>query len=149
MNRVLIKSVGPVSACALSLVVILGAPDAQGAQGPNCAQAKHHCLKVKVNATTNTLVVDPDTLTKKGPGHHMHWMLDSDSGPMYTFPSNGITFADDDGGTKQFKNCKPAPGNARIFNCDDPVGKKGTYKYTVRVSGNPQPPPLDPRIVNN
>ena len=133
----------------LAGALVLSASYAQTAHAFDCTQPKHHCIKVTVDASTNTLSVDADPLRKKGPGHHLHWIVDNDPGQSYTFPSNGIAFSNGDGGAQEFTNCKLDPNDAHVFHCDDPKGARGTYKYTVTVSGNPKPGALDPKIINN
>lgn len=137
----------------LAGVAMLGAlPGALGlsaayAQPLNCT-TPHHCIKVSVDASTHKLDVDMEPLRKSGPGHHVHWTVVNGPGQSYTFPANGIVFSSSDGGAQVFA-CHLDPRNAHIFHCDDPTGKKGTYKYAVTVSGNPKPRTLDPHIVNN
>jgi len=134
---------------ALAGGLVASACYAQTAPAFDCTLPKNHCIKVTVDASTNTLSVDADPLRKKGPGHHLHWIVDNDPGQSYSFPANGIAFANSDGGAQEFTNCKLDPKNVHVFHCDDPKGTKGSYKYTVTVSGNPQPRPLDPQVINN
>lgn len=144
MNRSSFALAGAARAGALAGTLVLSVCYAQSVQALDCTLPKHHCIKVTVDAATNTLSVDADPLTKKGPGHYLHWILDNDAGQSYTFPSNGIAFS-----STEFTNCNRDPANAHVFHCDDPKGMTGSYKYTVTVSGNPNPPKLDPHVVNN
>ncbi len=127
----------------------LSATYAAAVQAFDCTLPKHHCIKVTVDEDTNKLVVDADPLTKKGPGHFIHWILDDEPSQSYTFPANGIAFSTSDGGADEFANCGPDPGNARVFHCESPKGEKGNYKYTITVVGIPKPSPLDPHVINN
>lgn len=149
MNGSLLRVPGGASVGALVAALVLSATYASTAQAFDCTLPKHHCIKVTVDAATNKLVVDADPLTKKGQGHHIHWIVDNDPGQAYTFPANGIAFSSHDGGAQEFTNCGVDPSNAHVFHCDSPKGARGSYKYTVTVSGNPRPSPLDPHVVNN
>jgi hypothetical protein len=137
----------------LAGVVLLGAlPGAPGlgmsyALPPSCTPP-HHCIMVTVDAVTHKLDVDVETLRKNGPGHHVHWTVVNGPGQSYTFPADGIMFSSDDGGAAVFR-CHLDEADAHVFHCDDPSGEKGTYKYAVTVTGNPQPAALDPHIINN
>jgi len=144
MKRLVFTLAGIAMAGALPGALGLSAAYAQ----PLDCTPPHHCIQVSVDAATHKLDVDVETLNKSGPGHHVHWTLVNGPGQSYTFPANGIRFAKGDGGVGVFK-CHLDPKNAHIFHCDDPTGKKGTYKYTVTVSGKPNPGALDPRIINN
>lgn len=86
---------------------------------------------------------------RKGAGAIM-WEIQDAS---YTFPSNGIEFPT----TKpthpappgEFPDCAPVNGsNGKRFKCNA-KGNKGTYGYTVTVTGPDTVPPLDPFVVNN
>jgi hypothetical protein len=139
--------------CTLAGVALLSAlPGALGggssyALPPSCTPP-HHCIMVSVDAVTHKLDVDVETLRKSGPGHHVHWTLVNGPGQSYTFPAAGIMFASNDGGAEVFR-CRLDEDNAHVFHCDDPSGQKGTYKYAVTVTGDPQPAALDPRVINN
>jgi hypothetical protein len=147
MDRSIFAVPGILSACALAATLVLTAAYAPSVQAFDCALPRHHCIKVTVDAATNTLAVDADPLSKKGTGHQVHWVLDNEPGQSYTFPATGIAFSGS--GARVFTNCGVDPANAHVFHCADPTGTKGTYKYTVTVSGNPRPPALDPRVINN
>jgi len=114
----------------------------------DCIAPRHHCIKVTVDPTSNTLSVDSERLKKTGRDHVIQWIIDNGPEQRYLFPNNGIAFAG--AGGAEF-NCQIDNSDARYFQCGDANGKPGTYKYTVRVIGNPQPAPLDldPYIVNN
>ena len=128
--------------------LVLGAAYVPVARAFDCTLPKHHCIKVTIDAATSTLNVDNKTLTKKAePGHVMHWLIDNGSGQAYAFPVRAIVFSSNNGGNTKFR-CKPEPGNAHVFQCEDD-GIKGTYDYTVTVTGGPLPIHLDPRVVNN
>jgi hypothetical protein len=144
MKRILVTLAG--AAVVGALPGALGVSAAY-AQPLNC-KPPQHCIQVSVDASTHKLTVDVETLKKSGPGHHVHWTLVNGPGQSYTFPADGIMFASADGGAQVFK-CHLDAKNAHVFHCADPTGKKGTYKYTVTVSGQPNPGALDPRIINN
>ncbi len=117
------------------------------AQPLNCTPPDH-CIKVTVDASTHKLDVDTEPLRKRGPGHRVHWTLVNGPGQSYAFGADAITFSSSDGGAQVFM-CKLDPKDVHVFHCHDSTGKRGTYKYTVTVRGNPNPVPLDPHIINN
>ena len=107
--------------------------------GPNCnVQVAVSCslgLFCKASVDSETVEVS------RGNSPNITWQLISAG---YTFPSNGIVFAD---GAGQFE-CH-VEANGRRFNCKDRNTQPGKFKYTVNVSGSPSVPPLDPWIFND
>jgi hypothetical protein len=68
----------------------------------------------------------------------------------FTFPSDGIKFdktpLPPEG---EFTECAVMPGfDGKKFKCNA-KGTRGTYGYTVKVTGSVAVPPLDPFVVNN
>jgi hypothetical protein len=107
-------------------------------QGQNCD------VKVAVSCSLGlfcSAFVDSETLeVPRGNSPNITWQMMS---PGYTFPSNGIVFAN---AGNEF-DCH-VEANGRRFSCHDRHTKPGKYKYTVNISGSPSVPPLDPWVDN-
>jgi hypothetical protein len=107
-------------------------------QGQNCD------VQVAVSCSLGvfcTAFVDSDTVeVARGNSPNITWQMMSSG---YTFPSNGIVFANAE---TEF-DCH-VEANGRRFTCRDRHTKAGKYKYTVNITGSPSVAPLDPWIFN-
>jgi hypothetical protein len=116
------------------------------ATGP-CTNPNDRCIDVNVIMVAgDPRIQDPGDVTMPAEGN-IFWSIKTSG---YTFPANGIDFVN----TTKPKaplgefSCGPMPGNT-VFRCHDKHGNTGRYGYMISVSGNPQPPPLDPFIINH
>ena len=117
-----------------------------------CANPSDRCIEVLVVTVAGQPQIAPvGTVSLPGQGA-IFWTIGT---PGYTFPANGIDFANP-GGNPSTKpvapsgefSCGPMPGNA-VFKCIDRHGSMGTFGYKVTLSGSPAVQPLDPWIINN
>jgi hypothetical protein len=106
--------------------------------------------KVMVNADTPTrplIWIDQEPIIVRSKGVTITWEIVTKG---YEFPPDGIAFQDKSA-LDQFVNCQ---AKGPIFQCLDRNTEPNRFKYTIRVQPAkgakvPQPPPLDPWVVND
>jgi len=106
--------------------------------------ASDHFIDVWVDERP-VIRVSVEVLRVRGQDQVIFWRLQNASGQNYVFPDDGIFFKTN-AGRAEFECRKMNPTR---FRCKDKGQTKGEFHYGVKVVGTPQPPTLDPSIINH